>query len=207
MLQWAKQFTGPDDVFSNAVARDASGNVYTTGSFRGTVDFDPGPATFNLISPGPDFMFVSKLDAAGNFVWAKQIGEAGTPCRGNSIALDASGNVYTTGAFGGGAGGTVDFDPGPAIFNLTSAGQDDIFVSKLDAAGNFVWAKQLGGTDTDAGRSIALDASGNVYTTGSFSGTADFDPGAATFNLTAAGGFDIFVSKLMPQATLCGQNN
>ena len=118
-----------------------------------------------------------------------------------SIALDGSGNVFTTGYFDN----IVDFDPGAGTFNLTSVGSTDIFISKLDAAGNFVWAKQMGGTMDDRGQSIALDASGNVYTTGYFNGTADFDPGAGTFNLTSAGSYDIFVHKmadcLAPPAT------
>jgi Ca2+-binding RTX toxin-like protein len=106
--------------------------------------------------------------------------------------VDGSGNVYTTGHFSG----TADFDPGAGTFDLTSAGGDDVFVSKLDADGNFVWADQLGGTSDDVGRGVAVDGSGNVYTTGYFSATADFDPGAGTFDLTSAGGYDVFVSKL-----------
>ena len=89
------------------------------------------------------------------FAWAKAMGGAGSDY-GNAIALDASGNVYTTGQFKG----TVDFDPGAGTFNLTSAGGDDIFISKLNAAGKFVWAKQMGGTNQDIGSSIALDAAG-----------------------------------------------
>ncbi|CAN5527051.1 hypothetical protein BH11BAC2_BH11BAC2_00850 [soil metagenome] len=58
------------------------------------------------------------------------------------------------------------------------------------------WVKQLGGNDYDAGKAIAVDASGNVYTTGAFSGTADFDPGLGVYNLTSAGENDIFLSKL-----------
>ena len=68
--------------------------------------------------------------------------------------------------------------------------------SNILNAQNFQWAKSMGGTSGDIGRSIALDASGNVYTTGTFQGTADFDPGAGTFNLTSAGNRDIFISKL-----------
>src|SRR3990172_4568019 len=90
----------------------------------------------------------------------------------------------------------ADFDPGAGTSNLTSFGSEDIFVSKLDSAGNFVYGRQLGGTLTDRGFGIAVDGSGNVYTTGFFQGTVDFDPGAGTSNLTSAGDVDIFVSKL-----------
>ncbi len=63
-----------------------------------------------------------------------------------------------------------------------------IFSFGVNAQANFVWAKQMGGIAVDEGRSLSIDASGNVYTTGAFKGTADFDPGAETFNLTSAGG-------------------
>ena len=106
--------------------------------------------------------------------------------------MDGSGNVYTTGRFGG----SVDFDPGAGVFNLTSAGEQDIFVSKLDSAGNFVWARRMGGADLDRGIGVTVDDSGIVYTTGHFQGSADFDPGAGVFSLTSTGLDDIFVSKL-----------
>jgi hypothetical protein len=188
---WAKQMggTGNDECYSIAV--DGNGNVFTTGIFRNTADFDPSASTYNFTSAGLADIFISKLDASGNFVWAKQIG--GTSMDdGNSIALDGSGNVYTTGDFIG----TVDFDPGVGVFNQTSTTGGYIYVSKLDSAGNFVWAKQMGGTSVDAGRCITVDGSGNVYTGGYFSGTADFDPSVGTFTLTSAGGYDIFISKL-----------
>jgi len=188
---WAKQLGGTDYDGGSSIAVDGSGNVYTTGSFQGTVDFDPGASIFTLTSAGVGDIFVSKLDLLGNFVWAKQMGGAGSD-GGIFIALDGSGNVYIIGTFEG----TADFDPGASIFTLTSAGATDIFVSKLDLLGNFVWAKQMGGIAFDYGYSIAVDDSGNVYTTGHFQSTADFDPGASIFNMTSAGGFDIFVSKL-----------
>src|SRR4030095_10209395 len=99
--------------------------------------------------------------------------------------------VYTTGDFSG----TADFDPGADAFNLTG-GSRDVFISKLDHSRNFAWAVQLGGLGSNVGKSIAVDGPGSVYTTGNFSGTADFDPGAGTFNLTSVGSSDVFVSKI-----------
>jgi hypothetical protein len=192
---WAKQLGGTDDDDSYAIAVDAIGNVYTIGTFYATADFDPGVGTYNLTAVGQYDIFISKLDASGNFSWAKQIGGAMSD-EGYAIAVDASGNVFTTGSFAG----IVDFDPGAGTFNLTAGlGNLDVFVSKLDVSGNFLWARQFGGMnlpDGGQGRSIALDAFNNVYTTGFFTGTVDFDPGAATFNLTSAGAYDIYISRL-----------
>ena len=185
-------FGGVSTDVANAVAVDASGNVYTAGYFSSTVDFDPGSGIVNLTSAGNQDVFVSKLDSSGNFVWAKSVGGGSTDTAA-AIAVDASGNVYTTGYFDG----TVDFDPGGGISNLTSAGNQDVFVSKLDSTGNFVWAKRLGGINSDIALAVAVDGAGNVFTAGYFSATADFDPGAGTSNLTSAGGSqDVFVSKL-----------
>ncbi len=192
-FEWAKNMGGYYGTANgNSVAKDNAGNIYTTGLFQGTCDFDPGLGTFNLTAAGGNDIFILKTDANGNFIWAKRMGGTAND-QANSITVDGSGNVYTTGYFFL----TADFDPGVAIFNLTATSNNDIFISKLDAAGNFVWAKQMGGTSTDAqAYSIALDGSGNVYTTGYFDGTADFDPGVGTFNLSAAGNSDIFISKL-----------
>lgn len=175
----------------HSIRVDAAGNVYTTGYFVGTVDFDPGAGSFNLIAAGAWDGFISKLDSSGHFLWAKQISDVNNDI-GRSICLDASGAVYIAGSFEA----TADFDPGPGVFNLISAGNHDIFILKLDSAGSFVWAKRMGGTTSDVSFAINLDASANVYTTGHFSGTADFDPGAGTFNLTASGLVDIYISKL-----------
>ncbi|MBC7937565.1 MAG: SBBP repeat-containing protein [Rhizobacter sp.] len=195
---WARQFGSTSNDQGSSITTDASGNVYTTGYFAGTADFNPNPAvTNNLISANGSFdVFISKLDASGNFVWAKQLGGLNTEM-GYSIAVDALGNVYTTGTFQGTLANPADFDPSPAAtYYLISAGQGDIFVSKLDASGNFVWAKPLGGASVDIGYSIVTDALGNVYTTGYFNGTADFNPDpAVSYNLTAANA-DVFISKL-----------
>ncbi len=100
-------------------------------------------------------LIASLTTFAQSLKWANKMGGTSND-EGRSIALDASGNVFTTGYFNG----TVDFDPGPGTFNLTSTGSEDVFISKLDVAGNFVWAKQISGTSNDIGQSIAVDASG-----------------------------------------------
>jgi hypothetical protein len=190
-LSWATSVggaAGDDQSFS--IALDSSSNVYVAGHFHGTVDFDPGPGVSNLISSGNTDIFVSKLDSAGQFLWAKRLGAAGAD-RGRCIAVDGSGNVLVSGRFEN----TVDFDPGPGTSNLTSIGGVDVFVLKLDSAGQLIWAKRMGGVGTDRARDIAVDVDGNVYTMGSFELTADFDPGAGTLNLTSGGLFDVYVTK------------
>lgn len=195
---WARIMGGPEEDIAFAIALDNSGNVYTTGQFTGTVDFDPGVGTFiQSANPGAANVFISKLDNDGNFVWAKQF-EGNAASYGYALTVDASGNIYTAGYLQY----TADFDPGPNAFLLTATGiGGDIFVSKLNSSGNFVWAKRMGGSSDvvpsiDIAYSLAVDQSGNVYSTGVFEYTVDFDPGSNVFNLTAMGGYDIFVSKL-----------
>jgi outer membrane protein assembly factor BamB len=188
---WAKQLGGADFDFGEAMAADAAGNLYITGSIWGTADFDPGPDVHDLVpADGPYDGFIVKLNRDGELVWVKHLV---TPDgEGFAIAVDASGFIYVTGRFYN----TADFDPGPGVFNMTSAGDGDIFVTKLDNSGNFVWSKRLGGTGFDRGRSISVDGSGNVYTAGDFKDAADFDPGPDTYNLVSSSNAEKYVSKL-----------
>lgn len=195
---WAKSFAGNNNAEGSSLDVDLAGNVYVTGYFVGTVDFDPGVATYPLVagfwSPNG---FAAKLDSWGSLVWAKSL-EGDYGCASLSIAVDAVGNSYTTGSFQD----TVDFNPGAGIFNLVSAGVGDVFVLKLDAQGNFAWAKRVGNWGFESGNSLALDGLGNVYVTGYFTGDVDFDPGAGVSTLTATGTSDIFVLKLNSTGTL-----
>ena len=200
-LQWTREATG-DSSWASDIALDSAGNPVATGRFMGTVDFNPATGkanVYSLFSGGRSAApstaaFVWKLNASGNFTWARHF-QASTwgASYGQGIVLDSSNNVYTTGYFFD----TADFNPGSGKLNLTSAGQEDAFVSKLDSSGNFLWARAMGGSSHDSAYGIALDSTGNVYTTGEFESTnADFDPGSGTAILQTRGGADVFVSKL-----------
>jgi hypothetical protein len=174
---WAITFDHSAGGGSAAISGTVEGDhVYTVGDFHGTVDFDPGPGTFEMTSDeGRDF--VSKHDSTGNFVWAGQLGALP-----RGVVVHPNGDVYTIGFFTD----TNDFDPGPGTFFLTPLGDSDGFVSKLDSAGNFVWAGQLGGPNRVRPWEVVVDSNGDVYTAGRFTGTVDFDPGPGTFYLTSS---------------------
>ncbi|MEQ9168413.1 MAG: BspA family leucine-rich repeat surface protein [Fulvivirga sp.] len=196
-FEWAGGFGGTGNDAGFSIATDVAGNVFSTGKFSGTADFDPGVGTYNLISAGSEDAYFSKLDASGNLVWAYGFGSTSLD-RGLSIAVDPFGNVIITGEFRN----TIDFDPGPGTFNLTApSGLADFFILKLDNDGNFIWAVSIGdpASNADLAYSLATDDFGSVYITGIFGETVDFDPGVSTFLLTpvSGGGFrDVFILKL-----------
>ena len=188
---------GPLNEVVNQSVTDADGNIYIIGNFSGQVDFDPGPNFATLTNPSNTTtdVFFAKYSSAGDLVFAKQIGANGNDI-GFSIAVDANKNIIITGGFTL----TVDFDPGAGTANLVngSASQQDFFLAKYDANGNYLWAQKLGNTSTtDQGRYVTTDASGNIYVTGLFTGTVDADFGAGVANLVSvnASVADIFVAK------------
>lgn len=163
---------------------DASGNIYTTGTFKGTLDFDQSAGIVNLTSAGgTQDIFFAKYNSAGVLQWAKKIG--GSNVSGDearAIAIDASSNVYITGYYYG----VVDFDPGAGIFNLDAGTptKGDFF-AKYNNSGDLVWAKSIyvAYNITD----IEVDASNNVYIAGFGGGGVimDMDPGAGTININS----------------------
>ncbi len=194
-LVWVRHFGGFPGSFGTSVTVDAFGNVYATGCFNDTVDFDPGTSVYNLISTENTAIYIAKYDTAGNFIWAKAFDGPGGMQASFSIATDPEGNIYTAGYFID----TTDFDPGPDTVYLRVAGgtgDSDAFISKLDSAGNFIWVKQMGGTSQDGAHSLALDRFGNLLLTGYFGETADLDPGQQTALFTSNGDVDVFVAKI-----------
>jgi hypothetical protein len=190
-FDWAINMGGTNFDKGNDIATDASGNVYVTGTLAGTADFAPGAGVVNLVSNGNDDIFIAKYSSTGNLLWAHNIGGADNETA-VAMALDASGNCYVAGRFSG----AVDFDPGAATSTITASGAFDVCIVKLSSSGNFVWAKNFGGTFGTFVNNISLDNAGNVYTTGTFQTTTDFDPSAAVFNLTSTGGQDPYLVKL-----------
>ena len=190
-LVWVKQFENSLVVECKALSINGLGEVFVTGKFWGTTDFDPGTAVLSLTSAGADDAFIFKLTPAGDLAWVKQIGGLGYEY-GYDVQLDLAGNIYLTGSFQE----TVDMDPGTGVANMTSAGGDDIYVLKLDASGDFIWGKRIGGTGFDLGISLQIDAGSNVYASGSFQETVDFDPGSGSLDLSSAGSNDVFILKL-----------
>lgn len=189
---WAKSYGGETAEEAFAVTVDPLGNIISTGNFRGTVDFDPGTGTTIATSLGDWDVFIQKLDASGNFLWAKTFGGASAD-HAESVFTDQNGNIYTAGRFTQ----TVDFDPGSGVASHSSLGSFDVFVQKLDAEGNFLWAKTFGGANYDVCYALKVDSDGNVYITGNFMGTVDFDPGSEVYTLTATeNNRNTFVQKM-----------
>ena len=176
-------------VFSS-IAVDNSGNVYVTGEFQGTVDFNPGTGVENLIASAQGDIYLLKLDVNGNFLWVKQITSEGA--KGAALSLDDDETIFLLGYFSG----TADFGLGVTVQNLTSIGINDAFIQKIDANGNPIWIKQFGGSGQDSADYFDFDALGNLYIAGRFNQTADFDPGIGVYNLISNGGFDVYIQKL-----------
>lgn len=182
---WGKSIGGDRFTLCRDFEVDLAGNIYATGKFGGTTDFDPGPAKYELtaiptVGTENYDIFTIKLDTDGNLSWAARAGDLDQDM-GNSIAIDNSGNVFTTGRYVG----TVDFDPGAAVFNLGNDGVSNTFITKFDKDGNFIWAKNFSGNFSGYGSCIETDDVGNIYVSGTYEGTVDFDPGPRTQYLTS----------------------
>ncbi len=189
---WARAIGGVNYQFGQNITVDVLGNIITTGRFLDVTDFDPSPAgEYNLTPPGAtDNRYILKLTAAGDFVWAKQLPNTSLNFY-MPVTTDLLNNVYIAGVYNG----DIDCDPGAGTFVLTHSGNHDVFTLKLNDAGNFVWAFKAGSTGTDNVFAIEMDEFNNIYTTGRFVGTVDFNPGAALSNLTAAVD-NSFITKL-----------
>ncbi len=187
---WGKTFGGKVFDIVKSCATDIHGNIYLTGYFSDTVDFDPGTDEHLLMSGGGDDAFLLKLDADGNFRWAQRFGNNSTDV-GAAVTTTTASDIYLTGTYCNsiqiGNNTLVQSGVGPATF-----------ICKIDSSGNVLWAKTL---KNQSGGSInvntvAADNAGNVYTAGYFNGTMLPNPDDNTVTLQATGAISGFISKL-----------
>ena len=193
---WARQIvliqgTQGSSSFIADLAVDNGANIYITGNYHGNVKF--GNITLSSTKSGQNHtvdVFLAKMDANGNFVWAKSYGTKAGGDRGRSIELDALGNIYLTGSF---CNRTL-FCGAPVDIN-------DIYIAKINSSGVPVWQKRFPPSQVACGRGgwgndISLDASGNILVTGEYAGTFKFANGSgftiSSINNTA----DVFTLKL-----------
>jgi hypothetical protein len=189
---WAVKAGGKLADISNSINIDASGNSYITGVFTDTATFY-GSSNVQLISNGGLDIFIAKYDPTGNVLWAKKAGGYGSEVA-FKIKADVLGNSYITGLF---PNDTLVFYGTPND-SLHSNGGNDMFLAKFDPSGNVVWAKHSGGTGNDGANALDLDASGNIFVTGSFLNTDTFYTASSTIYFTSNGSNDIFVAKFDP---------
>lgn len=164
---WGKQFL-TNTGFASSLATDASGNAYVTGGYRQAVDFGSLSLTPKTVTE----IFVAKVNSNGSFAWVKSAGGVGRD-GGSAIQVTSKNNIVIAGYF--------NFAIGLGATTLSSAGQDDIFVAKMNSSGNWIWAKRGGGRGYDQVEDLALDSKDNIFVSGVFQQTATF----GTTNLTS----------------------
>ena len=191
--QWAFNIgAGTNNAHPFGLKIDASANLFITGYFIGSgADFDPSPTNTKILnSSGQHDIYLAKYNSNGQYQWAFNIGSTDIDVA-RELDVDKFGNVYVVGDFQS----TVDFNPSPiAVANLTSIGSSDIFIAKYDNNGNYLWAERFGSTAFDIAWGITYTA-GNVYLTGSFQNTVNFNPGPTLDNLISNGDRDIYLTK------------
>jgi hypothetical protein len=174
-----------------SLALDTSGNVYIVGDTDSS-DFPITAGAFQTTFAGGRDVFVAKINATGSsLLYSTYFGGSDLDF-GDGIALDSSGNTYL-------AGTTESFDfptTGGAFQTTSGGGSSDAFVTKLNATGTgLLYSTYIGGSDSDDGYAIALDASGNTYLTG-ITTSSDFPITVGAYQATLVASGDAFVTKL-----------
>ena len=207
-ILWARAFDvegvgkgkSSDHPFSTTagITLDDAGGVYIIGNFRQNIKLS-SDGSF-VPSAGETDVFVAKLDSSdnggGQTLWAHTIGGSGYDT-GRDLAF-SEGYLYSIGEFDG----IVDFDPGDGFRPLGQNNSNLGFVLSIDSYGNFSHAWSLGGNRAELLREVLIDE-GNVFVTGYFAGTADFDPGENTEeSRTSIGNVDLFFASYTTDGAL-----
>ncbi|MDH7598101.1 MAG: Ig-like domain-containing protein [Sedimentisphaerales bacterium] len=192
---WTKIISGTHGLFGETVTDMVvapSGKIYMVGKYGSNVDFDPGPGVVIRVASSYNNGYLLALNQDGSFDSVKTFNGSGAISI-LGMTLDASGNIYLTGTFSG----PIDFNPGEDLdVKTTAAGTAAAFVTRINADGSYGWTRVFQGNQYARGIAVRTDSSGNVYVTGIFSGTVDFDPGPGVDNYTYHGDWDIFLVKL-----------
>lgn len=186
-LVWAHHFSSTGRNRAEAITTDDAGNVYVTGYFEGTVDFDPSTNEFEMTSIDDRDVFILKLDSDGNFEWVKHFGGNGFG-QGLDITIGFDNNIYTTGLFSG----DYTFDPGGENVTINTAGGQDGYVFKMSPAGDLLLDIQIPSDENLISYGVDSDKQGNIYATGFYAGTLDIGGGN---EFTAVGTRDVFIVK------------
>lgn len=194
-FMWFKRIeTTGNDIIPQSVSNNTNGEIIhsglaNSGTGTGTIDFDPGAASYTLTSAATLYnVWVNRLDVNGNFLWAKMFnvnnnGNGKTVARINSLNEVIVGARFTY---------TADFDPGPGTYTMATANPSGVngFVAKLNSGGSFAWAfqfRQLTPNSTAFISDIEFDNANNIYVCGYFSGSIDFDPSTTGTTSIATG--------------------
>ncbi|MFY0674643.1 MAG: T9SS type A sorting domain-containing protein [Bacteroidia bacterium] len=188
-LIWAEGIGGTANEAGLGLNHDDNGNVYLCGYFNDTVDFDNSTSVQKFAAVGNDDVFAMKLDYAGNFVWASTFGG---PRRDRAIALslDYNKNVHLTGFFED----TIDFDPGTGVNEISSNGDDDIFIQKLNNDGEYLSTATYGGKEGDYGYGL-INKGNDMLLCGSFGDTVNFEPSSSSHIYVASVSSNAFILK------------
>jgi hypothetical protein len=174
-IQYARILTGSGSKEIKSIGTDDAGNIYVFGDFTGTVDFDPAAAVQNLTSAGSSDLFFAKYNSLGVYRFAKAIGGRNMEIA-SAMEVDGAGNIYLAGTFMD----APDFDPGVEAQNLVSLGGREIFFAKYSTTGTYIFANSIGGRADQNVTALKVDAAGNIFLTGNFSGSTDFNSGTDT---------------------------
>lgn len=192
-ILWEKQFGGIGDDRTSRMIIDNNGDILVTGTFMNTVDFDLGAGVTELTSNGWWDVFLAKYDTTGNLIWAVSFGSIEFDYS-NTITVDDSNHIYLAGNYGG----IMDIDPGTGLEQLIPVGLSS-YILKLNAAGEFQWARNLTGNDIRV-QGICVGPQG-VVVGGYFTGTCEFDNEGTSYQLTSDASQDTYVMFITENGT------
>ena len=209
-----------DNVRIHSIDVDDSSNIFVMGMYRTKVDLDFSTATQWVNDPTPntgdwDNIFIAKYDSSSNYIWSKTLHSRrtnnGYGLSAHKLVLDNDNNILLSGRFND----TMDFDPGPGIHTLDGPMASfffpigDKFLLKLDAAGNFQWARNWKATENwvynDAwygANELDVDPQNNIFIPINFVNTLDIDPSSTTTNINSQGEGDVALVKMSPTGSL-----